>query len=103
MTDRERDFNEACDYTAPDCRDRASVAMQASSKMRPHGATPNDLSVVAAQLAEAACRVCNGDREAARTHIAQACALLQHTPSLGPTAARVAIIRERVVTDDGLC
>ena len=46
--------------------------------------TPNDLSVVAAQLVEAACKARDGDREAARAHIAQAVALLHGKPSFGP-------------------
>ena len=45
-------------------------------------ATTSDLSVIAAQLIEAACRARDGDREAAREHIAQAMALfLYHTPT----------------------
>jgi AraC family transcriptional regulator len=43
----------------------------------------DELSVVAAQLAKAACRARDGDREATRAHIAHAIALLQRPPSLG--------------------
>jgi len=49
----------------------------------------HELSVVAAQLIEAACRARDGDREATRAHIAHAIALLRGTPSLGPSGARL--------------
>jgi AraC-like DNA-binding protein len=45
----------------------------------------DELSVVAAQLIEAACKARDGDREATRAHIARAVALLRGEPSLGPT------------------
>ena len=48
------------------------------------GRVTHELSAVAAQLVEAACRVRDGDREAARAHIAHAVALLGGRPSLGP-------------------
>lgn len=44
----------------------------------------HELSAVAAQLLEAACRARDGDREATRAHIAHAVALLGGKPSLGP-------------------
>jgi DNA-binding NarL/FixJ family response regulator len=50
-------------------------------------ATTSDLSVIAAQLIEAACRARDGDREAAREHIAQAMALFHGKASFGPSVA----------------
>ena len=47
--------------------------------------TPNDLADVAAQLVEAARKARDGDREAARAHIAHAVALLHGKPSFGPS------------------
>jgi AraC family transcriptional regulator len=43
-----------------------------------------ELSVVAAQLIEAACRARDGDREATTAHIAHAVALLRGKPSVAP-------------------
>ncbi len=57
--------------------------------------TPSDeprtqeMSVVAAQLIEAACSARDGDREAAKAHIAHAMALLRGTPSIGPPTTRL--------------
>src|SRR5580693_603641 len=45
-----------------------------------------ELSVVAAQFVEAACRARNGDPEATRAHVAHALALLKGLPSLGPSS-----------------
>jgi AraC family transcriptional regulator len=46
-----------------------------------------ELSVIAAQLVEAACKARDGDREAAKTHIARAVDLLRGMPHLGPRGA----------------
>jgi AraC family transcriptional regulator len=46
-----------------------------------------DLSVVAAQLVEAACRARGGDCEASRAYVEHAMALLRGVPSLGPRRA----------------
>ena len=54
-----------------------------------HEALTQELSVVAAQLMEAACRARDGDREATRAHIANAVALLRGIPSPGPGGARL--------------
>ena len=64
--------------------------------------TSNDLSVVAAQLVEAACRACDGDREAARAHIAHAVALLHGKPSFGPSITRALSTVQRQVARGGL-
>ena len=52
-------------------------------------ALTQELSVVAAQLIEAACRARDGDREATKAHIAHAVALLRGKPSVGPRSPRV--------------
>jgi AraC family transcriptional regulator len=49
----------------------------------------DEMSVVAAQLIEAACKARDGDREATRAHIAHAVALLRGEPSLGPSGIHV--------------
>jgi AraC family transcriptional regulator len=52
-----------------------------------HDSLAQELSVVAAQFIEAACRARGGDREATRAHIAHAIALLRGIPSLGPSSS----------------
>lgn len=49
-----------------------------------HETLAQELSVVAAQFIEAACRARGGDREATRAHVEHAIALLRGIPSLGP-------------------
>jgi AraC family transcriptional regulator len=53
-----------------------------------HESLAQELSVVAAQFIEAACRARGGDREATKAHVAHAIALLHGIPSLGPRATR---------------
>ena len=65
-------------------------------------ATSNDLSVVAAQLLEAACRACDGDHEAVRAHITHAVALLHRKPSFGPSFTRAPSTVQRQVARGGL-
>jgi AraC family transcriptional regulator len=65
-------------------------------------ARSNDLAVVAAQLIEAACRACDGDREAAGAHIAHAVALLHGKPSFGPSVTRALPIVQKHVAREGL-
>jgi AraC family transcriptional regulator len=60
------------------------------------------LSVVAAQLVEAACTACDGDREAARAHIAHAVALLHGKPSFGPVFTPPLSMIQRQVAREGL-
>lgn len=64
--------------------------------------TPNDLSGVAAQLVEAARKARDGDREAARAHIAHAVAILHGKPSFGPNIAREPPAAESQVARGGL-
>lgn len=47
------------------------------------------MSVVAVQLVEAACKARDGDREATKTHIAQAIELLRGQPNLGANGLQV--------------
>ena len=65
-------------------------------------ASTHELSVVAAQLVEAACRAREGDREATRAHIAHAIALLRGKPSLGPSGSPVPSNLETHVARGGL-
>jgi AraC family transcriptional regulator len=62
----------------------------------------HELSVVAAQLIEAACKARDGDREATRAHIAHAVALLRGKPSLGPSGIHVPSNLETHVSRGGL-
>jgi AraC family transcriptional regulator len=65
-------------------------------------ATSNDLAVVAAQLIEAACRACDGDREATGAYIAHAVALLHGKPSFGPSATRALPVVQKQLGREGL-
>lgn len=62
----------------------------------------SDLSVIAAQLVEAACRARDGDQEATRAHIAHAVRLLQGVPSFGPSTAPLLSLGERSGSPAGL-
>jgi AraC-like DNA-binding protein len=61
--------------------------------------TSKDLSIIAAQLIEAAHKACIGDREAAGAHIAHATALLRGKQSLAPKAPRLAAEARRDTTE----
>jgi AraC family transcriptional regulator len=67
-----------------------------------HESLPQELSVVAVQLIEAACRARDGDREATRAHIAHASELLRGIPSLGPSGTRPPSNIETQVVRGGL-
>ena len=67
-----------------------------------HETLTYELSVVAVQLVEAACKARDGDREATRAHIAHAVALLRREPSLGPGGIRVLSNSETHVARGGL-
>jgi AraC family transcriptional regulator len=56
-----------------------------------------DLSVVAAELSQAACRAREGDREATTAHIAQAIEILRRIPPIGASAGRLAAWQTRKV------
>ena len=64
--------------------------------------TSNDLSIIAAQLVEAAHKARIGDRDAAGAHIAHATALLRGKQGLVPRALRLAAEARRRDTTGGL-
>jgi AraC family transcriptional regulator len=77
-------------------KEPAALARRATNavlEMSISGGTPKqetaalELSVIAAQLIEAACRARDGDREATKAHIARASALLRGIPSPSPGGA----------------
>jgi AraC family transcriptional regulator len=61
-----------------------------------------ELSVVAAQFVEAACKARNGDPDATRAHVAHALSLLKGLPSLGPSSMHLLSDRETRVMRGGL-
>jgi AraC family transcriptional regulator len=67
-----------------------------------HETSTRELSVIAAQLIEAACRAREGDPEATRVHIAHAIALLRGIPSLGPSGTGLLSNVETHVVRGGL-
>jgi AraC family transcriptional regulator len=62
-----------------------------------HETLAQELSVVAAQFIEAACRARGGDREATRAHVAHAIALLHGIPSLSPSGTHLSNVETHVV------
>jgi AraC family transcriptional regulator len=67
-----------------------------------HEMWAQELSVVAAQFVEAACKARGGDPEATRAHIAHALSLLRRLPSVAPTAAQSPTTDETRVIVGGL-
>jgi AraC family transcriptional regulator len=67
-----------------------------------HETSTHELSVVAAELVEAACKAREGDREATRAHIAHAVALLREKPSPRPSGIHVLSNIETHVARGGL-
>jgi AraC family transcriptional regulator len=61
-----------------------------------------ELSVVAAQFVEAACRARDGDPEATRAHVAHALSLLNGLPSIGPSVTHLLSYRAPRVMPGGL-
>jgi AraC family transcriptional regulator len=61
-----------------------------------------ELSVVAAQFVEAACRARDGDPEATRAHVAHALSLLNGLPSIGPSGTHLLSNRAARVLSGGL-
>jgi AraC family transcriptional regulator len=74
-------------YLANDSERNAFAGTLLAPETPLYKALTHELSAVAAQLAEAACKARDGDREATRAHIAHAVALLrgQARPSLSAT------------------
>jgi len=61
-----------------------------------------ELTVVAAQFVEAACRARDGDSDATRAHVAHALSLLKGLPSLGPSGMHLLLDRGTRVMRGGL-
>src|SRR5476649_1367230 len=76
--------------------------MLISRNTRMHETLTQELSVVAAQLVEAACKARDGDREATSAHIAHAVALLRGKPSPSPRGTRVLTNSETHIARGGL-
>jgi AraC family transcriptional regulator len=90
MKDDESDGKGASNYPTRNGHETNAYSGTPVSPETPlHETLTQELSVVAAQLVEAACRARDGDREATRAHIAHAVALLRGTPSLYPSDASV--------------
>jgi|HubBroStandDraft_1064217.scaffolds.fasta_scaffold00071_4 AraC family transcriptional regulator len=93
----------AFDYPTPDGQEmNAYIGTLVAPETPLHEPSTHELSVVAAQLIEAACRARDGDREATRAHIAYAVALLRGKPSLGPSGIQVSSNLETRVARGGL-
>jgi AraC family transcriptional regulator len=91
------------DYPTPNGQEmNAYIGTMASPKTPLRETMTHELSVVAAQLVEAACKARDGDREATRAHIAHAVALLRGKPSLGPSGIHVPSNLETHVARGGL-
>ena len=73
----------------------AEILISGDSPM--HETLAQELSVVAAQFVEAACRARGGDREATRAHVAHAIALLHGIPSLSPSSTHLSNVETHVV------
>ena len=85
-----RDERRTADYSTPNGQEmNAYIGTLVSSESPPHETFAHELSVVAAQLFEAACRARDGDREATSAHVAHAIALLSGKPSLHPSGIDV--------------
>jgi AraC family transcriptional regulator len=103
MKKHEKDGGGTFDYSAPNGEEmNAHTDMLVLPETPLHQTLTHELSVVAAQLVEAACKARDGDREATRAHIAHAVALLRGKPSLGPRATRVPSNAETHVARGGL-
>ena len=67
-----------------------------------HETSTRGFAIIAAQLAEAACKARDGDREATRAHIAHAVALLSGNESPGPSGMAVKTNLETHVARGGI-
>src|ERR1700730_4212526 len=89
----------------PEGRDQemnAFTEMLISRDTPMHETLTQELSVIAAQLIEAACRARDRDHEATKAPIAHAIALLRGIPSLGPRGTRLLSNVETHVVRGGL-
>jgi AraC-like DNA-binding protein len=103
MKNDENDESGTFDYPTPNDHERNAYTGTLVSPETPlHETLTHELSVVAAQLVEAACKAREGDREATRAHIAHAVALLRGVPSLGPSDIQMLPNLETHVARGGL-
>jgi AraC family transcriptional regulator len=97
------DERETVDHLNPNSQEmNGYIAALVSSETSLHETLTHGLSVVAAQLVEAARKARDGDREATRAHIAHAVALLRGEPSLGPSGIHMPSNFERHLARGGL-
>jgi len=103
MRDDAQGERERFDYPIPDAQrtSRYSGALHSPEGLPQETIAP-ELLVIAVQLVEAACKARDGDREAAKTHIARAVALLRGAPQLGPRGAVPSSNAETHVARGGL-
>jgi AraC-like DNA-binding protein len=86
MKNDENDGRGTFEYPAPNHQEMNAYKGTLVSPETPMQETlTHELSVVAVQLVEAACKARDGDREATRVHIAHAVALLRGKPGIGPS------------------
>jgi AraC family transcriptional regulator len=103
MKNDKNDGRGTFDYPTPNGQEMNAYEGTLVSPETPlHETQTRELSVVAAQLVEAACKARDGDREATRAHIAHAVALLRGKPSLGPSGIHVLSNLETHVARGGL-
>jgi AraC-like DNA-binding protein len=67
-----------------------------------HDTWAQELSAIAAQIAEAACKARDGDREGSRAHVTHAMSLLRGMPELGPRVIHLPAGSEARVLRGGL-
>src|ERR1700719_1747817 len=86
MKNEENDGRGTFEYPTPNHQEMNGYKGTLVSRETPMQETlTHELSVVAVQLVEAACKARDGDREATRVHIAHAVALLCGKPGIGPS------------------
>ena len=96
-----QEAHETFDYPTPNGQAmNAYTGIPVSPETPLRETSTHELSVVAAQLVEAACKARDGDREATRAHIAHAVALLRRRPT--PSGIRVLSNLETHVARGGL-
>jgi AraC family transcriptional regulator len=83
-------------------QDTSAYGVLAATQTPLHDSLTHELSVVAVQLVEAACKARDGDREATKVHIEHAIALLRGKPSIGPRVIRVLSNAETRVARGGI-
>jgi AraC family transcriptional regulator len=89
-------------YPTPNDQETNAYGMLSSTQTPLHDSSTHELSGVAVQLVEAACKARDGDREATKAHIEHAVALLRGKPSIGPRAIRVLSNAETRVARGGI-